>query len=189
VKDLCNDNKYSKYFFFKNRLELIKFIKYVALPTFVYNKINLQKSIRKVEIQDYKDVLNFFMGNDISNSNELIKRYSFFYNSLEEFEYEKNDIGETAFIELIENINLYFSKDEFIKSNMEIYLGTEALFESILEHEDEYFREKIVNDLGAKNKEELNEFLANHKNNVTIINFIAEVLSEICDGNDIVVNL
>lgn len=189
VKDLAKNTKISKYFFFKNRAELIKFIKYVALPTFVYNRVNKNKNIEKLAVQDYKDILNYFMRNEISDSKEIIKRYSYFYNSLEEFEYEVNYESEQAFIDLIKNIDKYFSKSLCLNSSLKIYFGTEELLESISENNDIYFSEKLVNDLGAKNKEELKIFLSNNKNNEAIINFLTEVMSEIQDGNNIAVNI
>ncbi|MGL4451647.1 MAG: hypothetical protein ACRCTZ_10695 [Sarcina sp.] len=189
VKDLAKKTKISKYFFFESRVELIKFMKYVVLPTFVYNKINKNKNIEKLNVQDYKDVLNYFMCNEIKDSKELIKRYSYFYNSLEEFEYEVNYESEEAFIELIEAMDKYFSKNVYLNSNIKIYFGAEEFLQSILESNDMYFYEKLINNLGAKNKEELKCFLNDNKDNEAIINFLTEVMSEIQDGKNITINI
>ena len=191
VKDLVENTKISKYFFFKNRVELIKFIKYVVLPTFVYNRININKDIERLEVKDYKDVLNYFMKNEITNSKELIKRYSYFYNSLEEFEYENSNECEEEFIQLVKSIDNYFSKDEIVNSNLKIHLGMEKFLESISEDDDDiYFSEKLIKDFGLRNKEELKKFLSNNKNNDIIINFLIEVVSQIQDGNNnIIINI
>ncbi|MGL4761368.1 MAG: hypothetical protein ACRC6T_04935 [Sarcina sp.] len=189
VKDLCDKNTYSKYFFFKNRVEFIKFLKYVSLPTFIYKKIDAPKNINKIEIQDYKDVLNFFVGNDIVNGKELIKRYSFFYNSLEEFEYEKSYIGDESLLKLVDNINSYFSKDGDITSNIKVYLGTEELLEIISNDSNENFSKKMMKNFGAENMQQLKEFLSNNKNNEAIINFVAEILNENYIEDNIAINL
>lgn len=191
VKDLIGHSKISKYFFFKNRVELIRFIKYVVLPTFVFNRININKDIQRVEVKDYKDVLNYFMKNEIINSKELIKRYSYFYNSLEEFEYENNKEYEEELIRLIKNIDNYFSKDEIINSNLKIYLGIENFLESILANDNIYFNEKLIKDFGVKDKEELKEFFSNNKNNDIIMNFLIEIVSQMQDEdkNNIIIKI
>lgn len=108
------ENEFSSKFFFNKRKELISFIKYVVLPSFIYIKTDIEPLDEIViKVQDYKDVLNFFVNNNIPSSNELIRRYSFFYNSLEEFEYEDIEVGEKSFNEFIERFNNYFKSDEY----------------------------------------------------------------------------
>lgn len=184
VKDL-SDYETGKYFFFENRLEVIKFIKYVILPTSIYNKVGVYKSENKIIVQDYKDVLNFFVSNDIKDSKEMIKRYSFFYNSLEEFEYEKNAIADESFRDIVEKINLYFSLAGSLKSSIYIYEGIEDLLDGIICTENEYFSKKIIEILGASTIEELKEFLLNNKNNEVIVNFILDTIKEIYNEVDL----
>lgn len=107
------EKQFLKCFFFEERKEIISFIKYVVLPSFIYIKIGIEPlEEAMIKVQDYKETLNFFVSNNIPSSNELIRRYSFFYNSLEEFEYESLEIGEESFNELMERFNEYFKKDE-----------------------------------------------------------------------------
>lgn len=107
------ENQFLKCFFFEERKEIISFIKYVVLPSFIYIKIGIEPlEETMIKVQDYKETLNFFVSNNIPSSNELIRRYSFFYNSLEEFEYESLEIGEESFNELMERFNEYFKKDK-----------------------------------------------------------------------------
>ena len=189
VKDLDLKKDYNKYFFFKKREEVIKFLKYVVLPSFIYNKLDITHEEDKIIVQDYKDVLNFFVSNEINNSKEIIKRYSFFYNSLEEFEYEKNNVGEETFLNLIETINFYFDNDKLKKSKVNVYSGTEELLDSISNNNDEYFSEKFRQIIGAKSEDELKMFLADNKNNEAIINFIIDMTSEIHNGENIIIEV
>lgn len=188
VKDLNNKRDYNKYFFFKKKIEVIKFVKYVVLPSFIYNKIDNLSKEDKIIVQDYKDVLNYFVANDIKGSREIIKRYSFFYNSLEEFEYEKNTDYQEDFTELIDDMNFYFNND-IKKSKVNIYSSTEELLDSISNDNDEYFSRKFRKIIGARSEDELKRFLADNKNNEAIINFIIDMTSEIHNGENIFVKV
>lgn len=184
VKGL-SDNEFNKYFFFENRLDAIKFIKYVALPSFVYNKINIYKNDDNIIVEDYKDVLNFFMCNETNDNKEIIKRYSFFYNFLEEFEYEDGDKGEESFNEIIDRINEYFSYTINKISNVKVYTGIEQLLDNIINNNDKYFLDKIKDSFNINNQEELKAFLLSNKNDEDIINFIIDMVEDICNEVDL----
>ncbi|MGL4991290.1 MAG: hypothetical protein ACRC57_09070 [Sarcina sp.] len=175
--NVLNAHKKSKYYFLNNKIELVKFIKYVILPSFVYNKLGIYNN--SLIVQDYKDVLNFFMANDIKESNEIIKRYSFFYNYLEEFEYEKHLNWEKELIELIEKINEYFTKEIDIIANVIIYAGIDELLNELIKKENNNSEQILKCVLGAKDNIELERFLNKNKNNEVIMNFVIDTIMEI----------
>lgn len=169
-----NNYKKNKYYFFNNKIELVKFIKYVILPSLVYNKLDIYYN--NLIVQDYKEVLNFFMANDIKESNEIIKRYSFFYNYLEEFEYEKNLNWEKELLEIIGKINEYFNKEINVIVNIKIYNGIDELLNSLIQMQNTKLKQTLKYILGAKDDVELEDFLTTNKKNETIINFVIDTI-------------
>ncbi|MGL5615161.1 MAG: hypothetical protein ACRDD2_02865 [Sarcina sp.] len=111
-----------RYYFFSNIKEIIKFIKYVVLPSFTYSKITKEEEDKiLIEAIDYREMLNFFTINDKYYNKELIKKYSYFFNRLEELEYENVEEIETQLKLICKEINTYFEKDDDLKVSLNCY--------------------------------------------------------------------
>lgn len=178
VKDLIANTSFFKYFFFDKKIDMIKFIKCVALPTFIYNKINFNKGIEEIKVQEYKDVLNFFTSNFIESDKEYIKRYSLFYNRLEELEYDlQNDI---EILKLIDLMNKYFSISENIYSNINVYFNVQDLLKE-LSNEKNDLNGEVMEYLGTRNDQEFEEFLHIYKENESVLSFILDIMANIND--------
>ncbi|MGL5634779.1 MAG: hypothetical protein ACRDDL_06945 [Sarcina sp.] len=178
VKDLIKNTSFLKYFFFDKKIDMIKFIKCVMLPTFIYNKINFNKGIEEIKVQEYKDVLNFFTSNFIESDKEYIKRYSLFYNRLEELEYDIENNREI--LSLINEMNKYFAASENIYSNIKIYLNTQDLFKELSNKKNE-LNEEVMEYLGTANDEEFEKFLHIYRENESVLNFILDIMANIND--------
>ncbi|MGL4992103.1 MAG: hypothetical protein ACRC57_13240 [Sarcina sp.] len=178
VKDLITNTSFLKYFFFDKKIDMIKFIKCVTLPTFIYNKINFNKGIEEIKVQEYKDVLNFFTSNFIESDKEYIKRYSLFYNRLEELEYDIENNREI--LSLINEMNKYFAASENIYSNLKIYLNIQDLFKELSSRKNE-LNEEVMEYLGTANDEEFEKFLHIYRENESVLNFILDIMANIND--------
>lgn len=179
IKNNISNEIVSKYFFFTNKIQLIRFMKYVILPSFIYAKAGINSYDEFIlKVQDYKETLNFFVSNKVHSNKELIRRYSFFYNSLEEFEYQPLNILENNFEELRIKFNNYFKTD--IDSNCEIkyYCGLEKLIDSIFfEDENEHICKALKN-MFFMEREDLRQLLKNNIDNEIFINKVESILNK-----------
>ena len=181
IKNNISNEIISKYFFFTNKLQLIRFVKYVILPSFIYIKIGINSYDEVIiKAQDYKEILNFFVSNNIPSSKELIRKYSFFYNSLEEFEYQSLNILENNFDELRIKFNNYFKDDTDSSCEIKYYCGLKNLIDSIfLEDENEHIYKELKN-IFFMEREFLREFLKNNINNEILMNKVESILNKDC---------
>lgn len=120
-----NNSCNTKFYFSDKTVDIVRFVKYVALPSFTYSNIKSDKEDIIIEAVDYREMLNFFTISDHYYNKELIKKYSYFFNKLEEFEY--SEFNECEFESICNEINKYFSIDDKLMASVKFYNNFSSL--------------------------------------------------------------
>lgn len=143
----------SKYYFFNNAVEMVRFVKYVILPSFTYSNIKGDEEEVIIEAVDYREMLNFFTINDKYYNKTLIKKYSYFFNKLEELEY--GDFDSKEFSNICVEITEYFSKSDLVKVCVKYYRNINYLKNELNQIDDFNTYEGLIEIVNLMEKKEL----------------------------------
>lgn len=143
----------SKYYFFSNVVEMVRFVKYVILPSFTYSNIKGEEEEVIIEAVDYREMLNFFTINDKYYDKTLIKKYSYFFNKLEELEY--GDFDSNEFSNICSEITEYFSKNDLVRVSVKYYKNINFLKNELDQIVDFNVDKSLVEIVNLMEKKEL----------------------------------